>query len=329
MKILFKSAVCLLLCLTLFISCSPITDNVMKRCDKEKYLYLVAGFDDAAENTDVLFTLGYDKTSDSVKIAQIPRDTYVNFGSSQNKINQLYASRVYAGATKYEAMAYTTEYVGELFGASFDGFIGLGTSAFRRIVDSLGGVEVDVPKAMRIEIDGEEALELREGINHLGGADAEKFIRYRKGYVMGDLARMDAQKLFLSSLLKKLSSELTLPTLMRLAGVLQNEAVNDIHLVSFSSVVMDAVSDGARAEYITVPGEPALSKSGLSFYVLNRKSAAEIAKQYMFADKGFDPEMAFLNPDDLSFANVYNDDDFEIREYSDTSLSDLKINQRN
>jgi LCP family protein required for cell wall assembly len=301
----------------------------MKRCDKERYLYLVAGFDDAAENTDVLFTLGYDKTSDSVNIAQIPRDTFLNFGSSQNKINQLYASQVCAGAEKYDAMAYTTEYFGKLFGVSFDGFIGLGTSAFRRIVDALGGVEINVPKAMTVEIDGEELLALREGINHLNGAEAEKFIRYRKGYVMGDLERMDAQKLFLSALLKKLSSELTLPTLMKLAGIVQNEAVTNIHLASFSSVVMDAVSDGAKARYITLPGEPALNSKGLSFYVLNRKSAAEIVKCYMFADKDFDPEKYFLNSDEQAFANIYNDDDFEIREYNDTSLPDLKINKRN
>jgi LCP family protein required for cell wall assembly len=301
----------------------------MKRCDKERYLYLVAGFDDAAENTDVLFTLGYDKTSDSVNIAQIPRDTFLNFGSSQNKINQLYASQVCAGAEKYDAMAYTTEYFGKLFGVSFDGFIGLGTSAFRRIVDALGGVEINVPKAMTVEIDGEELLALREGINHLNGAEAEKFIRYRKGYVMGDLERMDAQKLFLSALLKKLSSELTLPTLMKLAGIVQNEAVTNIHLASFSSVVMDAVSDGAKARYITLPGEPALNSKGLSFYVLNRKSAAEIVKGYMFADKDFDPEKYFLNSDEQAFANIYNDDDFEIREYNDTSLPDLKINKRN
>ena len=186
-----------------------------------------------------------------------------------------------------------------------------------------------MPKAMTVEIDGEELLALREGINHLNGAEAEKFIRYRKGYVMGDLERMDAQKLFLSALLKKLSTELTLPTLMKLAGIVQNEAVTNIHLASFSSVVMDAVSDGAKARYITLPGEPALNSKGLSFYVLNRKSAAEIVKGYMFADKDFDPEKYFLNSDEQAFANIYNDDDFEIREYNDTSLPDLKINKRN
>ena len=200
MKLLFKVITLAAIVSAIFSSCAPITDNVMKRYEKENFLYLIAGFDDTAENTDVLFTLGYDKISNSIKIAQIPRDTYADFGASQNKINQYYATAIYAGASKVSAMEKTVRFIGSLFGAEFDGYIGLGTSAFRHIVDALGGVEISVSEDMLIEIDGEAPLKLKSGVNLVDGSDAEKFIRYRKGYVMGDLARIDAQKLFLSAL---------------------------------------------------------------------------------------------------------------------------------
>ena len=310
MKTVIKLIVPIFLACALFISCAPITDNVMKKCEKEKFLYLVAGFDDAAENTDVLFTLGYDRSSDTLKIAQIPRDTYAHFGGSQNKINQYYASCIYAGKSRENAMSETAGFIASLFGTTFDGYIGLDTAAFRKTVDALGGVDIEITKDMLIDIDGEDALLLKKGSNHLNGKAAEKFIRYRKGYAMGDLARMDAQKLFLSSLLGKLSSDLTLPTLMRIAGILQNEAISDVKLTSFTSMIMDAALGGVSVEFVTVPGEPLISKSGLSFYVLNRKTAMAIASSFMFADKEFDPEQRFLDSSEISFVNIYRDEDF-------------------
>ena len=310
MKNVIKLIASFVLGCALLVSCAPITDNVMKKCEKEKFLYLVAGFDDAAENTDVLFTLGYDRESDTLKISQIPRDTYVYFGGSQNKINQYYACAVNSGKSRERAMSETAEFIASLFGTSFDGYIGLGTAAFRKTVDAVGGVDVEIANDMLIDIDGEDALFLKKGINHLSGSDAEKFIRYRKGYAMGDLARLDAQKLFLSSLLTKLSADFTLPTLVRIAGILQNEAISNVKLNSFTSMIMDAAVGGVGVEFVTVPGEPAIGKSGLSFYVLNRKAAESIARSFMFADKDFDPEKRFLDSSELSFANIYGDEDF-------------------
>ena len=79
--------------LAILASCAPRYNKTLKDCSDDNYLYLIAGFDDAAENTDVLFTIGYEKSTNTTKIAQIPRDTYVNFGASQNKINQYFATK--------------------------------------------------------------------------------------------------------------------------------------------------------------------------------------------------------------------------------------------
>ena len=328
MRSIIKIAFLSVICAIILSSCAPVTDNVIKLCDKEKYLYLVVGFDDAAENTDVLFTLGYDKGENVVHIAQIPRDTYVDFGASQNKINQIFASSVYAGRNREEALSDMKAYIERLFGVRFDGYIGITTSGFRRIVDAVGGVDIDFPSDVIIEIDGEDPLVLNKGINHLVGSAAEKFVRYRKGYVMGDLGRIDAQKIFLSALFHKLSQDLTLPALMRIAGVLQNDAMTDVRLASFTSVAFDALKDGADIKYITMPGEPAVGKNNLSYYVINKRSASEIASRYMFAEGEFDPQRKLTDPEDSAFTNIYEDDEFDYREYRDTSLSRLPMNKK-
>ena len=328
MKHLIKISALFLVIVTLFTSCSGLTKTAIKNYEKEKYLYLVAGLDDAAENTDVLFTLGYDSETHITRIAQIPRDTYFNFGGGQNKINQYYASRRYAGEDKRLAMSHTAEAISELFGTEFDGYIALSTAAFRNVVNAIGGLDIDVPEDITVTLDTDESpIVLRKGINHIDGSMAERFVRYRSGYVMGDLGRLDAQKIFLNALFAKVTSGLTFPALMKIAGVLQNEAITNIKFSSIASLVIDEIKsdEEKKTVYATVPGEPTQAASGLSFYVLNRKSAAELAKDYMFATDEFDKKRQLCNDKELSFANIYNDDSFEIKEYSNYDLSNMHI----
>ena len=51
---------------------------------------LFFGLDDAAMNTDVICFASFDPENNTIAFVQLPRDTYYNFGGTQNKINQLY-----------------------------------------------------------------------------------------------------------------------------------------------------------------------------------------------------------------------------------------------
>lgn len=328
MKRLIKTVALLLITVALLTACAPLTKDAIKKYEKEKYLYLVAGFDDAAENTDVLFTLGYDAEECVTRIAQIPRDTYFNFGGKQNKINQYYASRRSLGESREEAMRNTANAISDAFGTSFDGYIGLSTAAFRNVVDALGGIDIEVPEDMSVSLDTDGApIILYKGKNRIDGAMAERFVRYRSGYATGDLGRIDAQKIFLNALFARVVEGLTLPSLMRIAGVLQNESVTNIKFSSIASLLMSGIrAEGEKKTfYATVPGEPAENENGLSFYVLNRKSAAELARIYMFADGDFDKGQRFCNKNEAAFVNIYTDDSYKIVEYSNYDLTNMHI----
>lgn len=308
-------------------SCAGIADKVLKKEDNEKFLYLVAGFDDAAENTDVLFTVGYSKPENKVYVAQIPRDTYFAFGGAQNKINQLYAYKRSQGEDKLTAMKSTANAIASLFGTKFDGFIGITTEGFRKVVDGLGGVDLYLNSDMVLNLDEKAPLRLNKGINHIDGSTAESFIRYRKGYTMGDLGRIDAQKIFLNALFAKLSQGITLPSLIALIDVANDNIVTDLNLTEIASFVVANLraKDGGTSSFVTVPGEPIQSKSGLSYYVLNRKSSAEISTRYMFAEGEFDRNKLCLNSSDAGFANIYEDDYIKPHEYSSDGVADMHI----
>ncbi len=319
---------CTVLSIFMLGSCIPRAKNTMSTSEKTRYVYLVAGFDDAAENTDVLFTLSYDFKNNTAYVAQIPRDTYFGFGKSQNKINQIYAVKRLEGADKNTAMQSLSNSIAEAFGTKFDGYLGITVDSFKKIVDAIDGIDIELPSDMIIpSYDGLTSIVLKKGTNHITGDEAESFIRYRKGYVTGDLGRMDAQKLFLNALFKKVSEGVSLPSIIGITKAVKDDIVTDIKIADAISLFSEAMrSPGNKTTYfVTVPGEASENKNGLSYYVLNRKNAAEVAKKYMNADKEFDLKRIFFNSGEIGFVNIYEDDSSSYHEYSNTTLEEMKI----
>ena len=211
--------------MTMLAGCSPAVKKVAADYEKDKYVFLVAGFDDAAENTDVLFTVSYDAGNSEVRVAQIPRDTYFAFGRVQNKINQLYASKISEGKSQKIALSEASKEIADAFGTEFDGFFGVKIDTFKKIVDTLGGLDVELNSDKSINLDGEDPIVLKKGTNHIDGAVAERFVRYRSGYAMGDLGRIDAQKLFLNALFSKAVSGIKIQTIFKLATIVEREVI--------------------------------------------------------------------------------------------------------
>ena len=310
-----------------FTSCADRYQAALKKESKTHFLYLVAGLDDAAENTDVIFTVGYDSDKHTMTVAQIPRDTYLNFGSSQNKLNQLYASAVSAGMDKNSAFAKFASGIERHFGVRFDGYLAIKLDGFKAVVERLGGLDIELSSDMTFSLDGENQIALKRGINHITAKEAEAFVRYRSGYALGDLGRIDAQKLFLNALFMKLSSGMSLPLIFDIINIIENDAISDISLSEVADLVMEATGNKIEKTilYATVPGEATQNNHGVSYYVLNRKSAAELAKRYMFAFRDFDPDRRFVDRSSIAFSNIYDDTDIGIREYTAQSLNDMKI----
>ena len=115
MKKIFNSVILLLALSVCLSACASKAGERVSADSLDKQLFLVVGFDDAAENTDVIFTLGYDRAGKSISIVQIPRDTYCEAGTSQNKINQIYATARSRGLDKNEAMVELADTVSKVW----------------------------------------------------------------------------------------------------------------------------------------------------------------------------------------------------------------------
>ena len=104
----------------------------------------------------------------------------------------------------------------------------LNLDGFVKIVDAIGGVDIDIPADMDYD-DPEQGLSihLKAGPHHLNGEQAEGFVRFRSGYEQVDIGRVDAQKLFMSAFLQKVKSTVSI-TNVTLLTKLVNEAAENL-----------------------------------------------------------------------------------------------------
>jgi len=133
-----------------------------------------------APRTDTMMVLTYDPVTKTAGMLSIPRDLWVEIpGFGYDKINNAYAlgegNRLPGGGA---GLAQQT--VEQLLGITINYYAQIDFSAFVRFIDIIGGVKVDVPNAIRVQIIGqEETVRISGGRQVLNGDLALAYARAR------------------------------------------------------------------------------------------------------------------------------------------------------
>jgi len=145
----------------------------------------------AGQRTDSIMLI-HRPASGAPTLVSIPRDSYVRIrGHGMNKINAAYA---YGGA---KLLVDTVE---QATGLRVDGYVAVGFGGFASVVDSLGGVQINVKHAMN---DKKAGINLKKGSQLLDGRNALGYVRARYSDPLGDLGRVQRQRQFLGALMSK------------------------------------------------------------------------------------------------------------------------------
>ena len=128
-------------------------------------------------------------------LISIPRDSYVPIpGHGSNKIN---AALALGGPT---LLIQTVESV---TGLRIDHYMGIGFGGLASVVNTVGGVHICLPAAIK---DADSGVNLKAGCQNLNGTQAVAFVRDRHSFATSDLQRIQDQRAFLSALLAKSTS---------------------------------------------------------------------------------------------------------------------------
>ena len=137
---------------------------------------------------------------------------------------------------------------------------------------------------------------------------------------IGRLGRLDAQKLLSLSVTKKIKQGLSASSLIKLAGILNKNAVTTLSFRDMLSLGLSVKRKGSdtNLRIFTAPGEAVryYGNMGVWYFSFNKKAMQTASRRY-FASEGqpFDPENLFLGKTP-SMQNVYFDSNIEIKEFT-------------
>jgi len=171
--------------------------------------------------TQVMMVIHVNTDSNTVSMVSIPRDSwvYVPQIGGMHKIDQAF----FLGASstnKFEdGVRIARQTVERDYGLTIDRYAWVGLSGFAHVIDTLGGVDVDVTHPVVDDAypndTGQNAnsndpyaykrLYIVPGPQHLNGADALEYVRSRHADLVGDIGRTQRQQQVLQALKQKLN----------------------------------------------------------------------------------------------------------------------------
>ena len=294
-------------------SCNATTGN-----NKSNYILLVCGKDTVSGLTDVILLANLDIAKNSVNIVQIPRDTFVCYNNTTQKINSIANSK-----NGIDSLANLLE---SACGINVDYTLEFTLDAFSHFIDLIGGVTVNIPNDMNYEDPSQSlTIHFKSGDNLLYGDTAAKFVRFRSGYVQGDIARIDAQKIFIAALAKKITQELSPLKIPAIIGAIIGEIKTNMSLQESLQLSKAAMNiDISNVKMITLPGKDARAQvdRGVWYYIVNRPAAYNVISKYIISENNptsignFDPHKYFSSAKYSHFEEIYNDTQLNFKEYS-------------
>ncbi len=186
--------------------------------------------------TDTLIIACIDHNQKTLNFLQIPRDLYIGDEDGSiyggGKINAVYASPR-SGESNINSLR---RVINKYLGIPLDHYVLFTLPAFSNLIDSVGGLEINIVQKNGIKIrDYETKTDLRIGPGKvtLKGSQAIGFVRKRTGisdgYLLGDADRVKAQQLAYVALAKELKN-MSLSEMIKVATSCYNEIKTDISL---------------------------------------------------------------------------------------------------
>ncbi len=269
--------------------------------DAKGYDALVDSFDGLS---DTMLMLRFDPATERIAVMSIPRDTRTDVGGVVTKINE---------ANREGGPALTAEAVSELLGGvGIDRYMRINVQGVEKLIDALGGVEVDVPKDMKYQDDSQHLyINLKAGEQHLDGDKAMQFLRFRYDD-NGDIGRVQRQQILMRSLMEQALNPTTIARLPKILSVIQSHVDTNLSVQELVALVgYGAQANRSNIQMLMLPGEfSSYEDYELSYWLPNYAEIDTLAQQYFGLNNAYSLSSERTDPADLRVAiqDSTNDD---------------------
>jgi LCP family protein required for cell wall assembly len=266
--------------------------------DQSTFNVLLLGIDaraDESSRTDMMVVAHIDLDNKKINMVSIPRDTQVNLpGIGYTKINHAHFIGQQKGGNTAGTEA-SMQAVSDLLGIPINYYVKTNFEGFIHFVDTIGGIEVDLPMEVRLDqpLEGRSIITLPAGKQTLDGEVTLDLVRERFSLSNGDFGRQSSQIMILELMLKKLTQISYLPKLPKLLSQVQQDVIDtnfdNSDLISLAWLYKNLEEE--QVQYVQLPGhsEYALDPLiGLKLYywVPDVDELQNITEQYLSSPGG-------------------------------------------
>lgn len=249
---------------SLFEESKPVEKKTERMPSPDKTVVMLMGVDEREDDvgrSDTLMIATLDPKKHKAAILSVPRDTRVKIkGHGFDKINAAYA---------YGGHNLTKNTVEDLLGVEMEHYVIINVNAFTKIIDAIGGVDIDVEKRMYYEDpwddNGGLVINLYPGQQHMDGATAITYVRYRDEE--GDIGRITRQQKFMRAVMDKLTSPAIIPKIPAIIGQVVDSISTDLtvkQMIEFMAALKESQANGLQTEML--PGRP-MYIGGISYWI--------------------------------------------------------------
>jgi len=220
----------------------------------EPFTILLMGIDSTDEvltknaiaNGDTLILITFNPKTLNATMISIPRDSYVPIscwsGKPENKIT-------HAAAYGNDCMINTIQ---DYFDVTIDYYAKINFKGLVKLVDAVGGVEVDVPQVLCTD-DSSRGGEvcIQPGVQTLNGEEALVFARNRKQLANGDFGRAQHQQEIIMTLINKMKTIKDVSTFMNILNTISNSLDTNLttkQILSFYNVGKDIIKKSLSSD---------------------------------------------------------------------------------
>ena len=150
------------------------SEKKLQNLDPFTVLLLGVSEDISSKLSDTIIVASYNPKTQKATLLSIPRDTFIgtnkNKANSYDKINALYQ----------KSPEKTLDTVNKITGLNIKYYAVISNNALVEVVDTIGGVEFDVPIDMNYDDSSQKlSIHLKKGMQKLNGEQAEGLVRFR------------------------------------------------------------------------------------------------------------------------------------------------------
>lgn len=197
--------------------------------------------------SDVNIVLTVNPVTKKIVMVHIPRDYYVTLYGKNGKDKLTHAS-LYGIDTAMKTVENFT-------GVKIDYYVRLNFTSLIKIVDLLGGIDVNSKYAFETGIYDStmtKTYKFKKGMNHLDGDAALSFVRERHSFTDGDITRGENQMLVLEALIKKAMSPKIITSYTKFLDVLDDAMITNMSKKEITDFIKKEISKPSSYEIESV-----------------------------------------------------------------------------